>query len=434
VSALPEVLLLVIAGPSVQIEGSEADLQVGSGHTVNVTIELGADGRSVFSGRSDGLVAHWNLSTGARVATYASKEHPFRCFAPSPTCAEVALGFDHGVVQIWRADDEDATRCFRAHDSPVSRIMWSPDDRYLVTLGEEREMCVWDVASGRRITRQVSVNTIGDRACAAFAPDGSRLAFASKSVVKWLELAKPELTHELPGNYGGVTNIAFSADGKQLVATTERGEDDAGWCHAWSIDEGCRLAKFGRAWPIDDSERDPVALARFSADGERLVTLDIFGQLEARETDCFELLWSTALGSGGWPSPRISGDLDVRVDLAVWSGGGSQANVFRIGERRSLGTVRCDPQSVIAIHPSGRWILTQRGHIVRVFDVATCSPCWARVEFQEGEWLCIASDWRYFGTPKAEGWARVRTREQRTAAPLDPALRDLEAVRHAMTR
>jgi WD40 repeat protein len=106
------------------------------------------------------------------------------------------------------------------HTAAVRRAVFSPDGRLLVSVGEDKQVIVWDFAERRRLAtftdHQDWVTTV------AFAPDGKWFATASAdgSVIVWdaVRLAKAAV---LPGHHGVVRNIAFSADGRTLVTPTE---------------------------------------------------------------------------------------------------------------------------------------------------------------------------------------------------------------------
>jgi hypothetical protein len=409
---------------------------VGSEHAVPVSIEFAADSASVFSIRTDGIVRRWSLETGDLLSSFGSTELRFRSAAVSPDGGGLASGDEEGVLRIWKADAFAPMQTLHAHRSSISRIVWSPDSRRIATFGYQRDMALWDATTGESIARFSSLDENGTCACATFTPDSRKLVFSvGEESIRVCDAASGDLLRTLTGNEGGVSGLCLSPNGSLLAVTTSGGDKDCGRCRVWDLAAGRQVTVLGRESPGGDGQFDAIVLARFSEDGSELMTMDAFGLVEVRCGAWLELRTSFQVpGSAGWP-PTCDGDYHPGTDLLIPALQDPCVHVFRARDAEEVGLLSCDAPAAVRIQPWGRFILTVSGKVLRAFDARTLELRLTRIEYEEGNWLCLTPDLHFSGTPGAETWARVSShgKDWPPTEHLDPAFRSSAAIRKALS-
>jgi WD40 repeat protein len=145
------------------------------------------------------------------------------------------------------------------HRKVVHSVAFSPDRTLLASGSGDRTVKLWDLSSGAAVATWEKFGVMGVKV--AFSPDGRWLAAINWDHVWVYDVAARERVHMLGGNPAGwVQTIAFTPDGRRLLATGQRGYWDA-W-HAWDTRTWTESAT-----PKLPVGRPPVVAAAVSPDG-----------------------------------------------------------------------------------------------------------------------------------------------------------------------
>ena len=147
----------------------------------------------------------------------------------------------------------------KGHTNDVMYASFSPDGRRIVSASWDRNVRIWDAATGECI-RTLEGHTWGVWS-ASFSPDGSRIVSASRDeTVRIWNAATGECLRTLEGHTKRVYSASFSPDGSRIVS--------ASW------DKTVRIwnAATGECIRTLEGHTGNVWSASFSPDGSRIVS------------------------------------------------------------------------------------------------------------------------------------------------------------------
>jgi WD40 repeat protein len=197
-----------------------------AGHTGQVwSVAFNQDASLLASGGDDRMVRIWDLAgrrnTNGQPPVHVLAGHMQQVWSVrfSPDSKLLASGSLDRTIALWDVQQRKRLRTVKGHSSTYSRIAFSPDGRTIAGGQENGAIKFWDVGTGQdkdfMRAHHAAVR------CVAYSPDGKLLA--SAGVDKMVQVHNTEdrrLVRELPMP-AIVDQVAFSADGKLLVATTD---------------------------------------------------------------------------------------------------------------------------------------------------------------------------------------------------------------------
>ncbi|CAH2043646.1 unnamed protein product [Thlaspi arvense] len=121
---------------------------------------------------------------------------------------------------IWEIDAERkllVKHKLVGHENPVVTVLWSPDDRQVITCGENEVIKRWDVNSGECV-QSYERNGVGSVSCGWF-HDGTGIigAMEDRRIYLW-NLDGTEIEHEQDQRAQKLSDVAMTTDGKWLVS------------------------------------------------------------------------------------------------------------------------------------------------------------------------------------------------------------------------
>lgn len=259
--------LRAVIEPS-QTQGSERTL---SGHLQKITgVAVSNDPKEpcIVSGSDDGTVRVWEPKS-SRERWVLRHSAPVRAVACTPPGADANLcltGTADGKGQLWdlTAQGRGPLRELDGkHPGGVTAVAFSLDGKVCATAGEDREICLWDVATGG-LRYQFPA---GHRAAAnwlQFTTQGSLVSAGHDNTVRLWSLAEQAARLEATFEHrsGNVAHLGASPDGKHLLY------DQPGRLRLLSVPGGAAEGTLTSA----SSASNFSAFALFSPDGRLIIT------------------------------------------------------------------------------------------------------------------------------------------------------------------
>ena len=139
------------------------------------------------------------------------------------------------MIHVWQLATQKEVLQLQGHKSTIESITYSPDGTTLASAGYASPVFVWNLSTGKPVRRfPIDGSTAY---CVAFSPDGKRLAVASWNVQLWNVRSGERIRTISPKS--NPLSVAFSPDGGKLAAG---GHDKE--INVWDVDTGKCLRTF----------------------------------------------------------------------------------------------------------------------------------------------------------------------------------------------
>ena len=226
-------------------------------------VAFSRDGKRVASAGDDRTVTVWNASTGRKEAVLAG--HPTRV-ASAAFSSQLVSGDQDGNTIVWDLAKRRSRLTLTPGDGePNYAIAVSRDGRLMASTHG-----VFSAASGRELVAFTGENGVGHPYSVAFSADGRSVVAATDAGELFIvDVARRAVTRhfKLPGTH--LITIALSPDGEHLVT----GEDE-GAVRLWTIDPLRPIAVVGRhAARVKSVAFSPDSRTVASAGDDKMIAL-----------------------------------------------------------------------------------------------------------------------------------------------------------------
>ena len=271
----------------------------------------------------------------------------------------LTLGRD-GVARVWEVNTGSSVAELRGRTSQVNSVIYSPEGKTILTANNDGTASIWDIGNWTVITELMGHT--GPVRRATFSPDGEKIITASDDATVRVWDSEGNPLGVISDHYSGtITTLEFSSDGKLLVAASSNGIG-----YLWDISSG-------KSPLILDNITDAVfcpnskSIVAHSRSGPASVWDAITGQrsLELRlvtNSSEEERVSVTSLACN--PNSRSAAIGYDDGSVRVWDIGNGQVVKELIGHTFWV--------SSIAFSPDGQWVLAaSRDKTARIWETTT---------------------------------------------------------------
>ena len=232
-----------------------------SGHTAAISqIVFSPNGTRLATVGGDSTLRLWDGRNGAALRVWPTASDVYSLAFSPDSSRIVAAGYDN-LAHVWDVATGAEIVTLRGHQSWLSVAAYSPDGTHILTASADGTARLWDARTGHE-QRVLQLHSQAIRA-ATFSPDGTLIVTASDDgTARLWQTASGKDIAVLSGHSAAVTHVEFSPNGAFVITASRDGT-----ARLWESGNGKAVAVVRGT--------QPVAFARFAADGIHIVT---FGQ------------------------------------------------------------------------------------------------------------------------------------------------------------
>lgn len=243
--------------PNLQLEGHEFTVW---------SLALTQDGLTIVSGGQDATIRLWDTTSGKEMHKFVGHNGPVYGLVLLPDDNRLVSIADKDLaVKIWDLQTRTLMTSLAPNSAHINAVAVSPDQRYIVTGGDDGIARFWDIDRGimlRYLEHSQGIYTI------AISPNGRHLLCGSKKApltetpgLIWVW--DFELGIELKileAHKGHVTALAITSDSRYILSG---GQD--GVVHLWDLETGTQLKTM-------TGHISAVVMIHITADGQHVIT------------------------------------------------------------------------------------------------------------------------------------------------------------------
>jgi WD40 repeat protein len=252
--------------PNLQLEGHEFTVW---------SLAITKDGQTIVSGGQDASIRLWDFASGKEIHKFLGHNGPvYGLELMTDDSQLVSIADKDLAVKIWDLEKRALRTSLAPNSAHINAVAVSPDNRYIVTGGDDGIARFWDIDRGimlRYLEHSQGIYTI------TISPDGRHMLCGSKKApasdapgMVWIwdfELGM-ELK-ALEGHKGNVTALAMTADSRYILSG---GQD--GIVHLWDLETGTLLKTM-------TGHKTAIVMIHVTADGQHVITGSTDGTVRA---------------------------------------------------------------------------------------------------------------------------------------------------------
>jgi len=252
--------------PNIQFEGHEFTVW---------SLAITQDGTTIISGGQDASIRLWDVAAGRETHKFVGHNGPvYGLVLIEDDSKLVSIADKDLAVKIWDLERRVLKTSLAPNSAHINAVAVSPDNRYIVTGGDDGIARFWDIDRGimlRYLEHSQGIYTI------TISPDGRHMLCGSKKAptsekpgVIWVwDFELGVELRALEGHKGHVTALAMTADSRYILSG---GQD--GVVHLWDLETGTLLKTM-------TGHKTSINMIHITTDGQHVITGSTDGTVRA---------------------------------------------------------------------------------------------------------------------------------------------------------
>jgi WD40 repeat protein len=189
------------------------------------------DGKLAVTTTTGYKVSIWNVVTARKVASLNHPTKGVNTAAFSPDGKFIVTAGDDNNVRVWKlptlTNDEQIVPLpevtLRGHTGLINKTVFSPNGKLIITASNDGTARVWEWQTAAPDNPLILRGNTGEVDSAAFSPNGQLIVTSTADgQARLWEASTGQSLVELIGTTGPLLNVAFSADGKSIIAASDK--------------------------------------------------------------------------------------------------------------------------------------------------------------------------------------------------------------------
>ena len=197
-------------------------LKVIKGHNNTVSsVCISPDGKLLASGSHDGTTRLWTLPEGEELLTLKVNSNSILRVLFTPDGKKLFSGGIGGDIYVWSLSNGELEQKLMGHAIALMSMLLTPDKEHLISSGYEQKLCIWSL---KNLKEERSIELDGrDHFPLAISSNGKTLAVGMDYDIALYDFDSGEIVSNIPLMVKAIYSVAFSPNGRYLVAATADG-------------------------------------------------------------------------------------------------------------------------------------------------------------------------------------------------------------------